>query len=223
METQAALRQHYHQNLEELRTDVIRMGTRANDLVKTAVDAILNGDVDLAQEVIQNDDDVDRFEQEVHKRTVIIVMRESPVANDLRFLISTLGMVSEIEKAADDAVKLARRARKLCGQFPSEMKVALLELGEEARKMFTAAIRLYTDYSSELATEIIASDKGVDTQYTQARDRVIEIIQKDPENTSALIRTIDAFHALEHVADHAVEIARRLKMLYDRPAETSSP
>jgi len=191
------------------------MGTRANELVKQAVDALLNGDTDLAQSVIRNDDDVDRMEQETHKRTVLMVMQEAPVATDLRFLMSTLGVVSEIEKAADDAVKLSRRACKLSGQFPSEMKVALLELGEEARKMFAAALRLYMDYSHELAAEIIRSDKDIDTRYSQARDRVIELIQQNPENTGHLVRTIEAFHALEHVADHAVEIARRMLMLYE--------
>lgn len=191
------------------------MGTRANELVKQAVDSLLNGDVDLAQTVIRNDDDVDRMEQETHKRTVLTVMQEAPVATDLRFLISTLGVVSEIEKTADDAVKLSRRACKLTNQFPSEMKVALLELGEESRKMFAAALRLYMDYSHELAEEIVRSDKGVDTRYSQARDRVIELIQANPENTGHLVRTIECFHALEHVADHAVEIARRMMMLYE--------
>lgn len=192
------------------------MGTRANELVKQAVDALLNGDLDLAHTVIEGDDDVDRMEQETHKRTVLTVMQEAPVATDLRFLISTLGVVSEIEKTADDAVKLSRRARKLKDQFPAEMKVALLELGEEARKMFNAAIRLYTQYSPELAEEIIKSDKDVDTRYSHARDRVIQLIQANPENTEHLVRTIESFHALEHVADHAVEIARRMRMLYEQ-------
>ncbi|MBN9502209.1 MAG: phosphate transport system regulatory protein PhoU [Armatimonadetes bacterium 55-13] len=209
------MRQHFHQILEEIRTEVIRMGTCANDLVKQAVDAIINGNVEEAHSVIRGDDEVDHMEQNLHQRTVLTVMQEAPVATDLRFLISTLGVVGEIEKAADDAVKLSRRARKLSGQFPSEMKVALLELGEEARKMFAASLRLYAEYSPELATEIIESDESVDTQYSHARDRVIEIIQAYPENTAHLVRTIEAFHALEHVADHAVEIAKRMKMLYE--------
>lgn len=194
------------------------MGTRANELVRQAAEAVINGDLDLAQTVIHGDDDVDRMEQETHKRTVLTVMQEAPVATDLRFLMSTLGVVSEIEKTADDAVKLSRRARKLSGQFPAEMKVALQELGEEARKMFAAALRLYSEYSPELADEIVRADKGVDTRYSQARDRVIELIQANPENTGHLVRTIESFHALEHVADHAVEIARRMRMLYEQKA-----
>jgi phosphate transport system protein len=142
-------------------------------------------------------------------------MQESPVAADLRFLVSTLGVVGEIEKVGDDAVKLARRATKLSGQFPAEMRVALLGLGDAARKSFNSSIRLYSEYSSELQDEIVRGDKQIDTSYSQARNKVFELIQQNPDATEHLVRTIEAFHALEHVADHAVAIAVRLKMLYD--------
>lgn len=190
------------------------MGNRTHELVKSAVDAALNGDLDLAQQVIKNDDEIDNYEVEIHKRAFLTVMQEAPVAADYRFLVASMGVVGEIEKAADDAVKLARRVRKLSGQFPAEFKVALAELGEESRRMFSASIRLFADYSTTLADEIISADKEVDTRYSQARGRVLEMIHDNPENSENLVRTIDSFHALEHVADHAVEIARRMKMLY---------
>ncbi len=219
METPTALRQQFSQVLDEIRRDIVRMGGRVNDLVKLAIDAALGGDLDLAQRVIADDDEIDAYEQDIHRRTVLTVLQEAPVAADYRFLVSALGVVGEVEKAADDAVKLARRVKKLSGNFPTELKVALVELGEESRRMFAASIRLFTEYSPELADEIIANDKEVDTRYSKARNRVIEMIRENPENSESLVRTIDSFHALEHVADHAVEIARRMKMLYEaRPS-----
>lgn len=195
------------------------MGTRTNELVKLAVDAALNGDLEMAQQVIKADDEIDNYEVEIHKRAVLTVMQEAPVAADFRFLVSSMGVVGEIEKAADDAVKLARRVKKLSGQFPGEFKVALAELGEESRRMFNASVRLFAEYNTALADEIISGDKEVDTRYSHARARVIEAIRDNPENSESLVRIIDAFHALEHVADHAVEIARRMKMLYEtRPS-----
>lgn len=219
METPTALRQQFSQVLDEIRRDIVRMGGRVNDLIKAAIDAALGGDLDLAQRVITDDDEIDAYEQDIHRRTVLTVLQEAPVAADYRFLVSALGVVGEVEKAADDAVKLARRVKKLSGNFPTELKVALVELGEESRRMFAASIRLFTEYSPELADEIIANDKEVDTRYSKARNRVIEMIRENPENSESLVRTIDSFHALEHVADHAVEIARRMKMLYEaRPS-----
>jgi phosphate transport system protein len=209
-----ALRQHYHDRIDEIRSDVLRMGGMANDMVRLAVEATLNGDTELATRVISSDDAIDAVERDVVHKTVVTVMQESPVATELRMLVSTLGVVSEIEKVGDDAVKLARRASKLTGKFPSEMKLALMELGEHARRSFSSALRLYSHYDPALAKEVILADKEIDTAYSHARGRVFELIQQDPKATEHLVRTIEAFHALEHVADHAVAIAVRLQMLY---------
>lgn len=200
--------------MDEIRADIVRMGAEANDMVRSAVDVIINGDLELAAKVIANDDAVDKFERQAVQKTVVAVMLEAPVADDLRFLISTLVIVGEIEKVGDHAVKLARRATKLSGQFPSEMRLALLELGELVRKSFSSSLRLYTGYSLELANEIIAADTAIDQAYSKARDRVFTLIRENPEATPHFVRTIECFHALEHVADHAVAIAVRLRMLY---------
>ena len=191
------------------------MGGTANDMVRSAVEAVLGGDVELASRVVATDDEVDATERETIQKAVVTVMQETPVAGDLRMLMATLGTVGEIEKVADDAVKLARRATKLQGHFPFEMKVALQAMGEQARHMFGSSLRLYGGFTKELADEIVNADEDVDSAYSLARNRVIALIQENPAETKHLIRTIEAFHALEHVADHSVEIARRMRLLYD--------
>lgn len=216
------LRQHFDERLEEVKSDVIRMGGMAGDMVKSAVHAALNGEIELAAEVIRIDDEVDDLEELLVEKTVLVVMQEAPVGRDLRLLAATLGVIGEIEKVADDAVKLARRATKLSGQFPAEMKAALIEMGEQARQSFASAVRLYSDFSDDLATEIIKGDKAIDTQYKTARDRVFALIRKNPDATEQLVRTIEVFHALEHVADHAVEIACRLQLHHSRHAPAAT-
>ncbi len=214
-EEKLQLRVHFQERLEEIRSDVIRMGSEANEMVRMAVESTMNGDRDLAQRVLALDDRIDEFDRSSVNKCVVAVMQEAPVAADLRFLVSTLGIVGEIEKVGDDAVKLARRATKLQGQFPGEMRMALIDLGELARKSFAGAMRLYGEYSPHLAREIILGDNEVDQAYRTARDRVFDLIRKDPAATEHLVRTIEAFHALEHVADHAVAIAVRLRMLHE--------
>jgi len=211
----ANARVQYQEKLDELRNDVVRMGNDAIQMVRIAVDGALEGDRALAESVMAADDAIDSQETTIFTKTVLIVLQESPVASDLRMLVSTMGTVGEIEKAADDAVKLARRSTKLAQGFPSEMKRALMEMGEQARRQFSLALRLYADYDADLADEIIQGDKKVDSAYKKARNAVYELIKDAPENTDSLVRTIEVFHALEHVADHAVEIARRMRILYE--------
>jgi phosphate transport system protein len=210
-----ALRLHFQEKLDEIRAEVIRVGGDSCDMVRRSVDATLNGDTELAREVIAADDHIDAFERRMLAATVTAVMQEAPVANDLRFLVSTLGVIGEIESVGDDAVKLARRATKLQGGFPAEMRVSLMDLGEQARRQFSAGLRLYAEYNVELAHSIIEGDTEIDTAYSRARNGVFEMIRKNPDATSNLVRIIECFHALEHVADHAVAIASRMRMLHE--------
>lgn len=209
------VRQRLDDRHQHIQTDILRMAGIANDMVRLAVEAVISGDVELARRVIAMDDEVDSLEKDTLNATVRAVGLEAPVASDLRMLVCTLGVIGEVEKIADDAVKLARRSAKLTGHFPAEMKLALHQLGEEARRVFAAAMRLYVEYSTELAKEIVSSDEAIDGQYVQARNRVFDLIRDNPQETEHLVRTIEAFHALEHVADHAVEIASRMRMHHE--------
>jgi phosphate transport system protein len=208
------MRIQFQERLEEIRSEVLRMGSEANEMVRMAVDATLNGDLELAQQVLHRDDDVDDLEKRALDLTVLTMMSEAPVAADLKFLVSTLSVVGEIEKVGDDAVKLARRATKLRANFPTELKVSLLDIGELARRSFAASLKLYVEFSPELSEEIILQDEEVDTAYSRARDRLLTLIEANPSATEHLVRSIECFHALEHVADHAVAIAKRLSIHY---------
>ena len=197
------------------------MGAISAEMVRLATEATINGDIELARQVMGMDDEIDEMDRSTLQMSMITLMQQAPVATDLRMIVSTMGVVGEIERVADDAVKLARRAKKLSGHFPSEMKLALHELGEEARKAFLLSIKLYNDYDDDLAKEIIRMDHEIDTRYVEERKKVFDLISSQPENTEMLVRTIDAFHHLEHVADHAVEIAYRLKILNNHSSSDS--
>jgi len=189
------------------------MGSDANDMVRSAVEATLNSNVELAEQVIASDDNIDAAERAAMQKAVIAVMQESPVGEDLRFLVCTLGIVCEIEKVGDHAVKLARRATKLGSKFPSELRLPLVEMGEQVRSCFAASLKLYADYSPELAQEIIEGDDTVDRAFGCVRQRVFGLVREHPESVESLIRTMECFHALEHVADHAVAIAVKISMV----------
>jgi len=209
-------RSHYDQTLGEIRSSVIKLGGLASDMVRMAVEATLNNDAELAKRVIAMDDEVDDLDNATLELVASTVMVETPVASDLKMLASALGILGEIEKVADDAVKLASRSLKLSGLFPAEMKRPLSEMADEVRKVFAASLRLFTDYDHELAVEIRKTDSDIDKLYGAARNRIFEMIQENPKATEHLVRSIEVFHALEHVADHAEDIAKRIMLHYEK-------
>jgi len=209
------LRGYYDERIEQIRSEIVRMGDVASGMIELAVEAVVTGNVARAEEVINRDDQVDFLEEEIIRNTVFLVMQEAPVAGDLRMLTATLGVIGEIEKVADDAVKLARRAVRLEGQFPGELRSALHEMGIAARKSLAAAIRLYTKYENELALEVIDGDEQIDTRYAVACHRITELIQQDSSQTERYLGTMEIFHALEHIADRSVAIAKRMRVHYE--------
>ena len=215
------LRDYYDDKMDSIRSEVIRMGNLAMQMTQLATESVLSGNPEIAHKVIQADDEVDTLEHETIINTCVLMMQESPVASHLRALTSTLGVIGEFEKVADDAVKLAKRSSKLQGQFPGEMRLALVDMDKAARHIFASALKLYVDYSPALAEEIVQEDESIDKAYVVARNRVFELIKQDPQQTEHLVRTIEVFHALEHVADRSVVIAKRFKMHYESLEATS--
>lgn len=210
------------EHLAAIRQNALRMGECVSEMIRLACDAACQSNPDTARRVVTMDDTVDRLEGECVRSIVLCMMRHAPVASDLKFLTAALGVVSEIEQAADDAVKLARRSIKLSGQFPPELKVDLARLGERTRVSFARALKLFVEYSDELASEIIETDSEIDDLYKVARNRVVEMMQADASQARQFVRVIGTFHSLEHVADHAVEIAKRMKSTFGRDEALSS-
>jgi phosphate transport system protein len=213
-------RQRIDERNEALQAEILRMGTLAVEMIRLAVDSVISGDLTLAQRVIAMDDEVDLIEKQTIHETIVSMGMHAPVARDLVILTSTLNIIGEVEKVADEAVKLARRATKLVGRFPAEMKLALQQMGDASSRLVGEALRLYSDYDPNLAHQIIHSDKEIDAQFREARDKFFELIRRSPEDTEHLVRAIEVFHALEHVADRSVEIASRLRMQMETGAES---
>jgi len=220
------LRRYFDERIDQIRSHIVRMANLANEMIELAVEATLTGRPELLERVIRQDDEVDLLESQILRETVTLVMREAPVANDLRVLAATLGVIGDIEKIADDAEKIARRAKRIQLNIPGEMRTALMEMGVSARTAVSASVRLYNDYSPELMREIVQMDEQVDQQFAVARHRLVQLIQENPAEAERYFETIGMFHALEHVVDRALAIAKRLRLHFESdmfPLRSSPP
>ena len=209
------IRGYFDERIQEIRTEVVRMSNLSSEMIELAVQAATTGNELRAQDVIDRDDEIDELEHRIILETVQLVMREAPVASDLRTLTSTMGVIGEIEKVADDAVKLARRSARLGKDFPGEMRSALVELSVAARNALASASRLYVEYDAKLAQDLIDSDENIDRMYGEACSRITELIKSNASDIKKYLATMEIFHALEHIADRSVSIAKRMRVHYE--------
>jgi phosphate transport system protein len=214
--SQAGVRTSLDIKLGQLQSILVRMHATVTTMIRMAVRVTLESDQSLARQVRRLDDEVDVLELEAMNVVIELLMRHAPVARDLKVLTATLGIVGELEKAGDDAVKLARRSKKTVETFPEEMQHALQEMSEATIQILDDAMVLYTDYSDELVERVMDSDSDIDSRYKRARNNLLSLIADTPTMTKPLYRCIEAFHALEHAADHAVDIAKRMRIVFYR-------
>lgn len=208
-------RQSLDEAIAEIRADVVRMGAQAHDMVEMAVQSVFQEGSDLHEEVTALEADLDASERKATQKIVELAVTISPVAHDLLFLTSTLVILGEIERAGDDAFKLSRRSSKLTMPFPDDLKELLAETDRQSRANFRTAISLFAEYDSETAHRLIKSDQLVDNAYKASRTALLEKMVEEPEEKRQHFRVSEMFHALEHVSDHAVNIAKTLRLFYE--------
>ncbi|MBV6457474.1 MAG: Phosphate-specific transport system accessory protein PhoU [Fimbriimonadaceae bacterium] len=216
------IRHHFDEKLHEIEQSIVQMGNGVSDMLTAAIKATATHDRGLARQVIGSDNEIDQLEEDILRDTCFLVMQEAPVAADLKRLTATLGIVGEIEKYGDDAVKLARRSIKVGQQFRAELINDLVQLGVQTNFVLGSAIRLYTGFDPEVVNEVRAYEARVDQEVKAVRNRIFKMIEESPGEAEALIRTLSIFQACEHAADHAIAMVDRLQIHYSSSSASSA-
>lgn len=198
---------HFEQELETLRTTLIRMASLVDEQIGRGVKAILASDVALAKEVIQKDREVDAFDNEIDHLCMRIFALTQPVAIDLRLLMAALKINNELERIGDIAVNLAERVEPLVphAAFVRQSKIA--EMAEGARMMVKQAIDAFVNSDANLARKILEADDRIDDLDAENFRRMIEVMKKSPENIVPGSHVMIISRHIERLADHATNIA----------------
>lgn len=204
-------RKEFDEKVLDIRTMLHSMADKVCGMVLDGVEGAVSDDMAMLERVMKADPEIDDLEDQVMKLVFELTVMQAPVSDDARVLMGTLSIVGELEQAGDDAVKLARRASKMRGKFREDLLAPLGALAESSVQMITDAMELYGHYDDEKALAIIQSDEMIDSAYKRARKRILEVADQEGPLSREMFRTIEIFHALEHFADHAVEIAKRLR------------
>lgn len=207
-------RRELDEKLNEIRNMLISMADQVCSMVLDGVEGAVSDDVPMMERVVAADPMIDDLEDRIMREVFELMVMQSPVSDDARLLMGTLSIVGELEQAGDDAVKLARRASKMRGKFREDLLAPLGALAESSVQMMSDAMALYSQYDDEKAKEIIEGDEMIDTAYKRARRHILEVADEEGPLSRDMFRTIEIFHALEHFADHGVEIAKRLRKFH---------
>jgi phosphate transport system protein len=200
----------FHVSLEMLRVDVDALGRMAQDAVAGALTALVGGDVDAATGVVTGDDRLDALFVALEERAYTLVAQQAPVATDLRFLMSTLRVLSDFEKTGDRAVAVAKIALEEWERESGTLTL-LGRMGDLSLEMVGEARKAWLDQDLAIAVSLKRRDEGLDALY---RDLLAHLLdQEGPGAPRLVLHAHAAGRSLERIADHAVMIGERVSYL----------
>jgi phosphate transport system protein len=198
---------HFHDQLDELKQQLLNMSERAESLVDLAVDALLTRDAGKAEAVLTGDKEVDELEIEVEGMAVELLALQQPMARDLRFIISAIKASSDLERVGDHAVNIAQSALRLIAtKSDITPDVSIEEMARRARQMLGQAIDAFVRADGGLGRAVCLMDDEVDKLNGSLFRIVVTHILEDPKTISTAIELLLVGRNLERVADLSTNI-----------------
>lgn len=197
----------FDEALRSLRENVLVMASLTERNLNHAMTGLLQRDDELCVLSIADDAEIDELEKQIDKDGIDVLLRFQPVASDLRRVVSAIKINSNLERVADQAVSIGRRARKL-NQHPPLPEIELLDqMHRHAVAMLRDSVDAYMREDAALAREIKPRDKALDEMNSSAGRALTERMADDPEQLRGYLNLMFIARCLERIGDHATNIA----------------
>lgn len=199
-------RQNYNHELEELRNDILEMGTRVELAIGQAVASLTTGDMEMAKQVMAGDDSIDSMESTIEDKCMVLIARQQPLARDLRIIGTGLKITTDLERVGDHAFDIGKIALSIAGQTLLKPLVDIPRMSAMAQKMLRDSLAAYINLDIALAENVCAADDEVDDLYHQIFRELLTYMMEDPRNIKQATQLLFVARYLERVADHATNI-----------------
>jgi phosphate transport system protein len=197
----------YESELKSLREQLLIMAAKVEGALEQAMSAFEHGQAELAEQIIVDDQNIDRLEKEIDGMALRILAKRQPVASDLRFIATTLKVVTDLERVGDLGVNIAERVLELSCCPKSMEKNSILRIAEAALGMLHDALDSYAAADAAKAEQVIVRDSTVDAYYAELFPELVAQMVADPTSTEWITKLQSVGKYLERVADHATNLA----------------
>jgi phosphate transport system protein len=203
----------YEQQLRTLKEKLLLIGHKAEVAIDCATRALIERKPSLAQQIIDEDDQLDQLEIEIDDICFGILAREQPVASDLRSITTAMKIVRDIERIGDIGVNIARRALEIMREPELKPVIDVPVAARAAQRILKESLDAFVHNDTELAKRVIEGDKYIDDVCEQMLRELLTYMFEDPATISRALRLIFVARNLERVGDHAANIAEMVIFL----------
>ncbi|MCK9426544.1 MAG: phosphate signaling complex protein PhoU [Ignavibacteriaceae bacterium] len=204
------MQEHFNEEIENLKTSLIKMATLVDDQVERVFTALETGDITLCKGIKAKDLEIDIYDNLIQTQCENILALFQPVAIDLRFVLSALMTNNQLERCGDIAVNIAQRVKKTTDMQSLIKESQILDMGQQAKEMLKNAIDALILNDLDIAQKVLESDEIVDNFNKQIFLFLVERMKTDIALIEPCSHLIVLIRNIERLADHATNIAENL-------------
>jgi phosphate transport system protein len=201
------MERHFETALQAIKERLLAMGSLAETMIHKSVKALVDRDETLVQAVLAHEEEMDLLCIEIDDRCFTQLALQQPMASDLRFLVASIKINSDLERMADQAVSIALRARALIAQPEVKPLIDIPRMTQVAQGMVRKALDAFVRRDTELARSVIEEDDEVDSLRDQVFRELLTYMMADTATIPRALALILISRNLERIADHATNIA----------------
>ncbi len=197
----------YEGELRTLREQVLLMGAKVEEMIRSSMRALAERDSDLARRMIECDRQVNRLEVEIDDLCMRVLAKRQPVASDLRFITTALKLVTDLERIGDLGVNICERVIELNADPPLKPYGNMQLIADATQSMLRESLDAFVAGDVGKAQELLERDKIVDAYYQEQFRELITYMMEDPRNIQRAMRLCAIAKYLERIADHTTNLA----------------
>ena len=200
------MRSQFDKQLETLHIELIKMGSLCEEAISLAVKMLGDGEASLSDRIHAAEAEIDREEREIENICMRLLLRQQPVARDLRNISAALKMISDMERIGDQAADIAELAPYIV-RFNFQGKVHIVDMARATVAMVTDSVEAFVKGDLNLARRVMKDDDRVDALFEQIKNELMKVIARGDMDAKASIDLLMAAKYFERIGDHAVNVA----------------
>ncbi len=210
------LRANFHEQLDDIRTGIARLGAGVTELVPRVTEILLDGDLEGAEYVILGDDEYDSKSIDLEERCFAQIALQAPVAGDLRALVSAIKIIADVERSADLCVNICKAARRIYShELDAHLRGIIHKCGSQASVLFKEATEAYANNDGVRAAALHDMDAYLDDLHRQFIQTIFESHAADKIDLQVAVQLAVVARFYERIGDHAVNVGERTRYIVD--------
>ena len=207
-------RRTFHAEIDEVDELIVQLAARAGDAVARSTDALLNYDLVEAQQIIDDDDDIDVAAIEIEERCQSLLALQQPMAGDLRQILAAMWITAELERTGGLACNICKGARRMFGtELPPKLRGLIGEMNEEAIRLIRLSVDSYSERDTALASALDDIDDRLDSLHRTFVKTLLEVSRTHDLDVQPAVQLALIARYYERIGDHAVNIGDRVRYM----------